>query len=228
MNEFFSSPLFGIVLCIFSFGLGTWINKKVKSPLANPLVIAIALVIIILEVFHIPLESFQEGGEVVSMFLAPATVALALSVYRQFEILKKNFLPVVLGCLAGCLTSMTSIILLGKAFGLDEKLIVTMVPKSVTTPFAMEISEQLGGLVPITVASVIFTGIFGALLSPFLIKLFHIEDPVAQGVAMGTSCHAIGTSKALEFGEVQGAMSGISLSISGIITVLLCLLFQPV
>lgn len=227
MNALLSSPLLGIFLCIATYTAGVWINRKVKSPLANPLLIAIAFVIIILKVFRIPLESFRLGGDVVSLFLAPATVALALSIYKQVEVLKRYFLPVVLGCLAGAVTSMTSVVLLCKSFGLDERLTASLLPKSVTTPIAMEISRQGGGLIPITVAAVIITGIMGAVLSPVLVRLFRLDgNPVAAGVAIGASSHAVGTSKAIELGEIQGAMSGIALGVSGILTVALSLFLQ--
>lgn len=224
MNELTSSPLFGIVLCVFTFELGVWLNKKLKTPICNPLLVAIALIIAVLQVFHIPLESFMVGGDVISLFLAPATAVLALSVYSQLEVLKKHFLPVVCGCLAGSIVSMVSAGGLCMAFGLDDALTAAMIPKSVTTPIAMEISRQHGGLVAVTVAAVIFTGILGAILSPLLIKIFHVSHPVAQGVGIGTSSHAVGTTKAVELGEIQGAMSGISIGVSGIITVLLSLL----
>lgn len=224
MNELTSSPLFGIVLCVFTFELGVWLNKKLKTPICNPLLVAIALIIAVLQVFQIPLENFMVGGDVISLFLAPATAVLALSVYSQLEVLKKHFLPVVCGCLAGSIVSMVSAGALCMAFGLDDALTAAMIPKSVTTPIAMEISRQHGGLVAVTVAAVIFTGILGAILSPLLIKIFHISHPVAQGVGIGTSSHAVGTTKAVELGEIQGAMSGISIGVSGIITVLLSLL----
>ena len=166
------------------------------------------------------------GGDIISLFLAPATAVLALSIYSQLEILKKHFLPILLGCLAGAVVSMTSAAGLCIAFGLDKSLTAAMIPKSVTTPIAMEISRQHGGLVAVTVAAVIFTGILGAILSPLLIKIFRISHPVAQGVAIGASSHAVGTTKAVELGEIQGAMSGISIGVSGIITVLLSL-FLP-
>mgnify|MGYP005960828091 CR=1 FL=1 len=226
MNSVLTSPMFGITLCIITFALGVFLNKKLKTPLANPLLIAIAFTIIILKVFNIPLEYFNIGGDFVSMFLGPATAALALSIYRQLDVLKKNFLPVVLGCLAGAVTSMGSIFLMCRLFRLDEKLTVSMLPKSVTTPIAMEISRQAGGVVPVTVAAVVVTGILGAVISPLLVKLFRVKNPVAAGVGIGSCSHAIGTSKAIELGEVQGAMSGISLSISGIITVILSLFLQ--
>lgn len=226
MDAITSSPLFGIVLCIFTFELGVWLNKKLKTPICNPLLVAIALIIAILQVFKIPLENFMAGGDIINLFLAPATAVLALSIYSQLEILKKHFLPILLGCLVGAVVSMTSAAGLCIAFGLDKSLTAAMIPKSVTTPIAMEISRQHGGLVAVTVAAVIFTGILGAILSPLLIKIFRISHPVAQGVAIGASSHAVGTTKAVELGEIQGAMSGISIGVSGIITVLLSL-FLP-
>ncbi len=226
MNDIFSSSMFGIVLCIFSYKAGLFINNKLKTPLANPLLIAIAFVIIILKLFNIQLEDFQQGGDIISMFLAPATVALALSVYRQIKILKKYFVPLIVGCFAGCITSISSIYFLCRLFKLDEKILVSMLSKSVTTPIAMEITNQLGGIAPITVAAVIVTGIFGAVLAPTLIKVFHVNDSVAAGVAIGASSHAVGTSKAIEIGEIEGAMSGVSLVVSGIITVILALFIK--
>lgn len=223
MENLTSSPLFGIVLCILTFELGVWLQKKLKTPLCNPLLIAIALIIAILQVFRIPLEHFMVGGDMISLFLAPATAVLALSIYSQLEVLKKHFLPVLCGCLAGSVVSMVSAAGLCMAFGLDKTLTAAMLPKSVTTPIAMEISQQHGGLVAVTVAAVILTGILGAILSPLLIRIFRISHPVAQGVGIGTSSHAVGTTKAVELGEIQGAMSGISIGVSGIITVVLSL-----
>lgn len=230
MSEIFqtitSSPMFGVSLCIVTFAAGVALNKKLRSPIVNPLLIAIGLTIALLEVFHIPLENFDEGGDFISMFLGPATAALALSIYRQLELLRKNFLPILLGCLVGCVTSMGSVFLLCRLFGLDDALTASLLPKSVTTPIAMEISEQAGGIVPITVAMVVITGILGAVAAPLLIRVFRVKNPIAAGVGLGAASHAVGTSKALELGEVQGAMSGISLSISGILTVLISL-FLP-
>lgn len=223
MSTVLNSPLFGIFLCIIAFTAGVEINKKVKSPAANPLLIAIALVIVVLKAFRIPLENFKLGGDIVSMFLAPATAALAFSIYKQVEILKERFFPILAGCLAGVLTSITSTLLLCRVFRLDEKLTASMLPKSVTTPIAMEISQRDGGIVSITVAAVIITGILGAALAPFLIRLFRVDEPISAGIAIGACSHAIGTSKAVELGEIEGAMSGISLCVSGIITVVLSL-----
>lgn len=164
MDAVFSSPLFGIVLCIFTFEIGVWLNRKTHSPLANPLLIAVALCIAFLQIFSIPLADFNEGGRMISMFLAPATAALALSIYSQIEVLKKNLLPIAAGTLVGSLTSVISVLGLCKLFGLSDELAASLIPKSVTTPIAMEISQQQGGIVSITVAAVIVTGIFGAIL----------------------------------------------------------------
>lgn len=218
-----SSPMFGIILCIFTYKIGIYINNKLKSPLANPLLISIILIILILRILQISLDSFKIGGDIISMFLGPATVSLALSVYRQLNILKKFFIPIVIGCFVGCITSIVSSYLLCKLFMLDNQLIFSMIPKSVTTPIAIEISSQLGGVVPVTIIVVLITGILGAIISPLLIKLFHIDNSIAIGVSIGTSSHAVGTSKAIQLGEIEGAMSGVAIGISGLITVILSL-----
>ena len=220
-----AEPLFGIVLCVAVYALATFLQQKLKTPVANPLLVSGAMIIFLLWALKIPLENFQKGGSVITMLLGPATVALAVSIYRQVEVLKKNFLPVVLGCLAGAIASMVSAYTLAKLFGLDDSLLMSLLPKSVTTPIAMEISRQGGGVAAITVAAVVITGILGAVCAPLLIKLFRIREPVAQGVAIGACSHALGTSRAITIGEIQGAMSGIAIGVSGIITVFLALLF---
>lgn len=159
----------------------------------------------------------------IAIFLAPATASLALSVYGQIKQLKRHLLPVVAGCFVGSCASVASVLLLCRLFHLDETLTASLIPKSVTTPIAIELSAQAGGVPAFTVAAVICTGILGAIISPLLIKLFRVKDPVARGVAIGTSSHAIGTTKALELGELEGAMSGISIGVAGIATVLICL-----
>lgn len=223
MNSFTSSPFFGISLCILVYEFSMWLNRRTKSPLLNPLLVSIGIIILFLNLCHIPVKDFNSGGTVITMFLAPATCVLAVSVYRQIEILKKNFLPVLCGCLAGALVSMSSSYFLCKAFHLDKAIARAMIPKSVTTPIAMEVSAQLGGIVPVTVAAVIVTGMIGCICSPLLIRLFHIDNPVTAGVAIGASSHALGTTKAVEIGEIEGAMSGIAIGVSGIITVILAL-----
>ena len=225
MNNILFNPLFGIALSILAFSIGLFLNKISNSPLLNPLLVAIAFVIIVLSIFQIPFTSYQEGGSVISMFLAPATTVLGYSIYHQAKILKKYFWPILAGCLTGSITSITSVYLLCQLFGLDKKLTASLIPKSVTTPIAMEISGQLNGIQAVTVAVVVITGILGAVLAPLLIKVFHIDNEIAQGIAIGSCSHAVGTSKAVELGEVQGAMSGLAIGISGILTVIISLFF---
>ena len=210
MSEITASPYFGIIISIFAFELGIVINKKLKTPIANPLLIAILLIIAVLQVCRIPIENYNMGGEIITMFLAPATAALGISIYSQLEILKKNWLPIVIGTAVGAAVSMLSVFILCKLFKLDETLTASLLPKSVTTPIA-------------TVAAVIITGIAGAILAPVMIKVFRIKEPIAAGVAIGACSHAMGTTKALELGQIQGAMSGISIGITGVMTVIYAL-----
>ena len=158
------------------------------------------------------------------MFLAPATACLAAAIYTRINILKEYWLPILAGCAAGSAASMASVYGMCRLFGLDDSLTVSLLPKSVTTPIAVSISEPAGGVVPVTVVAVIGTGILGSILAPYLIRLFRIKDPVAAGLAIGASSHAVGTSKAIEIGEVEGAMSGLAIGICGIVTVLFSML----
>lgn len=224
MKELFTSPFFGISISILAFALGIAIQKKTKLVLCNPLLIAIVLIIGGLLIFDIPYDSYNEGGEIINMFLGPATACLAVSIYTKLKLLKENWLPILVGCAAGSLTSMVSVYGLCRLFGLDESITISLIPKSVTTPIAVSISSSHGGVVPITVAAVVFTGILGSILAPLLIKLLRIKNPVVAGLSIGASSHAMGTSKAIELGETQGAMSGLAIGICGIITVLFSLL----
>lgn len=223
LQALIESPLFSIALTIGAYQIGVWLSKKTKSPFCNPLLLAMAMVIALLLLTPYTLEEYNIGGNVFTMFLGPATASLALSIYYNLETLKKHFLPIVLGCLAGSVTSMTSVYFLCKAFRLDEALLRSLLPKSVTTPIALELAESAGGLVPIAVVGVLVTGMTGTLLAPLLIRLFRVTEPVAQGVALGTSAHALGTTRAIEMGEIQGAMSGLSIGVAGIWTVVLSL-----
>ena len=221
MADWFSSPLFGITLSIAAYGIGYWIQKKLRTPAANPLLIAIILVILFLKLTGIPLEAYNAGGDFIAMFLAPATACLAISIYRQLPGLKKKLIPVLGGSTVGGGGSMGGGDLLCPLFPLDEKMTASLLPKSVTTPIAMGVSEQLGGIVPITVAAVVFTGILGAIFAPLMIKIFRVRSPIAAGLAIGACSHAVGTSKAVELGEVEGAMSGIAIGTVGLVTVIL-------
>lgn len=223
MIEFLNSPMFGIVLCIITYEIGVLIQKKTKSMLANPLLIAIVLCVSILQIFHIPYEYFANGGSFISLFLAPATASLAVSIYSRFDILKANIIPVLTGCITGSLTSLISVYMLCNLFGLNDVMLYSLLPKSVTTPIAMDIASSLGGIPSVTVVAVIFTGILGAMIAPLMIKILHITNPVETGLAIGASSHAVGTSKAIELGEIEVAMSSIAITVCGLVTVLFSL-----
>ena len=194
MSAVTQSPLFGIALTVAAYSIGLWVNRRTGLSIANPNLIAIPLIILCLLLTGTPLADYQRGGEVINMLLGPATAALALSIYRQREVLRESFLPVLLGCLAGCCASVGSTLALCKVFGLDETITASLLPKSVTTPIAVELSAQRGGVAAITIVVVIFTGIAGAALAPGLLRLLGISDPMAQGVAIGTASHGIGTA----------------------------------
>jgi len=225
MSELFSSPFFGITLSIMCFELGRWVNRKTKLTVLNPLLLAIFLCIVVIQGLGIPLESYMKGGNVISAFLGPATAVLAVSIYSQLSFLKKYWLPILVGCTVGAVTALVSIYFLSDIFGLTEKLKNSLLPKSVTTPFALEMSKNIGGIPSVTFAAVLLTGLTGAILGPPLLRLFRIKDPVVTGVALGASAHAIGTSRALELGEVHGAMSSIALCLTGLITIVISLFF---
>lgn len=220
MSEVFASPFFGIALSILAFWLGVRLQARLKSVLCNPLLIAILLIVLLLSVFKIPYESYNQGGAIINMFLAPATACLAVSIYTKIQILKENWLPILVGCTVGSLTSMGSVWLLCRLFRLDEAMTASLLPKSITTPIAVEVCKAHGGVVPVTVIAVIFTGILGSILAPFLIRLFRVQDSVAAGLSIGACSHAVGTSRAIEIGETEGAMSGLAIGVCGIMTVI--------
>ena len=226
MNELWASPFFGIALSILAFLAGVRLQARLKSVLSNPLLIAIILIAGFLSIFKIPYESYNAGGAIINMFLAPATACLAVSIYSKIQILKENWLPIVVGCTVGSVTSMGSVYLLCRLFRLDEAMTASLIPKSITTPIAVEVSGAHGGIVPVTVIAVIFTGILGSIFAPLLIRLFQVNDPVAAGLSIGACSHAVGTSRAIQLGETQGAMSGLAIGICGIITVIVSMIFM--
>lgn len=219
MNNLINTGIFGILTSLIAYEIGMYINKNTNISIFNPLLIAIVLIIFFLMGFHIKYESFNIGGDIISFFLYPATVALAVPLYKEFSLFKKNVILILTGILCGCIVGILSIIAFSKIFGLSNVLIQSLIPKSITTPIGMALSKQLGGLPSITVIAIIITGILGSIVGPFLFKLLKIKDKVAFGVAMGTSSHAIGTAKTMEIGETEGAMSGLAMAISGIVTV---------
>lgn len=221
MDTILQNNLFGIIISLITFEIGLLIYKKTKFPLFNPLLISIALVISILVVFDISVDTYNKGGEFINMFLGPATVVLAVPLYKQLELLKKYLFPILIGILIGSSIGISSVILLANIFGMEEILTLSLLSKSVTTPIGIEITNQLGGLTPVTVLAIVISGIFGAVIGPILCKIFKINNKVAIGISLGTASHAVGTTKALELGETEGAMSSLSIGIAGIMTVFL-------
>lgn len=220
-----NTPLFGLILTISAFHIGLFVFKKTKFPIFNPLLIGIVIAMGVMSFFNIPLDYFRRGGDYMTFLLAPATISLALPLYKQLDKLKQNFLPIIIGSLVGAATAIVSTILLGKLLGIDKLLLVSFMPKSITTPIGIELSKLLGGVPAITIFAIIVTGIVGNVLAPAVCKCFKIKHPVAKGIGIGISSHAVGTSKALEIGEVEGAMSALSIVVSGIITFLIAPLF---
>ena len=220
-----SSPLFALTLSVLAWNVGLWAQKKTGSVLCSPMVIATALIIIVLTALDIPYSTYRIGGDFISMMLGPVTALLALNIYNQRKLLGKYFLPVVVGCLAGSLTSILSITLLCKLLSVDSVITASLLPKSMTTAIALAISESGGGIAGVTSAAVIVAGTLGAMFAPVFAKLFRITDPIAEGVAIGACSHALGTTKAMEIGQLQGAMSSIAICICGILTSVLVLFF---
>jgi predicted murein hydrolase (TIGR00659 family) len=215
-----NSIYFGVLISITCYELGIILNKKFKLPLFNPLLISISMVIILLLVLKVDYESYYTGAKYLSYLLTPATVCLAIPLYEQLELLKNNLKAIMAGILSGVITSLSCVFVLSLLFQLDHKVYVTLLPKSVTTAIGMGISEEQGGIVTITVAVIIITGILGNIIAETLFKLFRIEESIAKGVALGTSSHAIGTAKAMEMGEIEGAMSSLSIAVTGLLTVI--------
>lgn len=226
MSALLESPFFGIALTVLAYWLGVQAQKRTGLVICNNMIVSVALLIAVLTLFHIPYEAYYEGGSVINMFLGPATACMAVTVYAKKDLLKRNWLPVLVGCLTGVVVSVGSILVMSRLFGLDAAMTASLLPKSVTTPIATAVSEGHGGIVSITVAAVIFTGILGNLTAPFLVKLFRVKDPLAVGLGIGACSHAMGTAKALEMGETEGAMSGLAIGMCGIITAVAALFFE--
>ena len=213
MMEFIkNSAFFGAMISLIAYEIGLILKKKFKMAIFNPLLISIICVIGVLLIFHIDYDDYNEGGKYISYLLTPATVCLAVPLYEQIHLLKKNLKAVAAGIFSGTLAGLCSILLMAKLFGFDHQEYVTMLPKSITTAIGMGVSEELGGIVTITVAVIIITGVLGNMIA-------KIEEPIARGLGLGTSAHAIGTAKAMELGPVEGAMSSLAIAVAGLLTV---------
>lgn len=226
MKEFLcESSFFGIAISLAGYEIGIFLKNKCKLAVFNPLLVSTLLVILSLKLLGIDYNSYNNSAKVLSYFLTPATICLAIPLYQQLELLKSNWKAIVLGILSGVLASAVSIFLMAYAFRLNHEQYVTLLPKSITTAIGMGMSEELGGIVTITVACIIITGILGNVIGDGVCKLFKITNPVAKGIGLGTSAHAIGTARAVEMGEVEGAMSGLAIAFAGLLTVVAANIF---
>lgn len=220
-----NSTFFGVLISVMSYELGVLIKKKFKIAILNPLLLSIIFVAIFLIVFRIDYEKYNNGAKYLSYLLTPATVCLAIPLYEQIHLLYRNWKAIIAGILAGVMTSMLCVLGLSIIFRLSHEQYVTLLPKSITTAIGMGLSEEMGGIVTITVISILVTGVLGNVMAEFVCKVFCITDPIARGIGIGSSSHAIGTTKALELGEIEGAMSSLSVAVSGLITVIVASIF---
>ncbi|MDY4543557.1 MAG: LrgB family protein [Candidatus Ventricola sp.] len=220
MNEFAaSSVFFGVFVTLAAYFLGLKVKEKTGLAIMNPLLIAIVLVMLLLRGLDIDYAAYNQSARLVSSLLTPATVCLAVPLYEQLQLLKRHKAAILTGVISGVLTSLVCVLVLAMLFGLDHAAYVTLLPKSITTAIGMGVSEQLGGHVSITVAVIIITGVIGNMIAESVCRAFHITEPIARGIAIGTASHAIGTTKAMEMGEVEGAMSSLSIVVAGVLTV---------
>lgn len=227
MNDLFlNSAMAGVTLSLVVYMLGCWLKKKTGLALFNPLLLSIIVTILVLIVGRVDYDTYNEGARYLSWFLTPATVSLAIPLYEQLTLLRKNFKAVMAGIVAGVLSSLVVILIMSVLLGLSHTEYVTLLPKSITTAIGMGVAEELDGYVTITVAAIVTTGVLGNILAEPVLKLFRITEPIAKGVALGSSAHAIGTAKAMELGEIEGAMSSLSIAVAGLLTVIGATIFS--
>jgi|SRR5690625_2912166 len=221
MIDYVNTPLFGVGLTIIVFSIFNYLSKKIKLSLFNPIALSIISIIYILRYNNIDYELYNRGGSIISFFLGPATVVLAVPLYRRIKLLKDNFFPIMVGILAGSVTGIISVIFFCKFFKLDRLITLSMIPKSTTSAIAVDISRAIGGNPAITIALVTATGILGNIVGPLIFRIFRIDNQLAKGISLGTASHVVGTAKAMEIGETVGAMSSLAIGLAGLVTVFL-------
>ena len=220
MGEFLlESQFFGLFLSLAFFQLARWLNRKAGREVISPLLFATLLCIAVLLVFDIDFEVYNRGAQYLDVLLTPATICLAIPLYRQYELLRRNAVAVLAGSVAGVAAHMAGCLLMLAVFRLEAAEFITLLPKSITTAIGKSLSAELGGYPAITMAAIMITGLFGAAIAPALLRLFRIRDPLAQGLAIGTTSHAAGTSTAVQMGEIQGAASSLAIVVTGLLTV---------
>ena len=227
MKEFVSNSMFfGVTLSLAAYAVGILAKRRLKLFIFNPLLVAIALTIAVLLVSGIEYDAYNSSAKYLSYLLTPATICLAIPLYEQYKLLKKNFTAIIVGIASGVLTSLTTIFLMALLFKLGHYEYITLLPKSITTAIGIGLSQELEGYVSITVASIMITGLFGNIAGDIICKVCGIKHPVARGIALGTSAHVMGTAKALQMGQIEGAMSSLSVAVAGCITVAGAILYS--
>ena len=226
VHDFLAESVYmGVILTLGTYCIGIWLRKTTGWALMNPLLVSILLSIAFLSFTGTTYESYSNGAEVISYLLTPATVCLAVPLYEQLEHLRRNYHAVALGIVAGVLSSMLSILGMVLLLGMDHQAYVTLLPKSITTAIGMSVSEELGGNVPVTILVIVITGITGNIFAEKFLRLIKVKEPIAKGIAIGSASHVIGTSKAMEMGQTEGAMSSLAIVTSGVLTVITASLF---
>jgi putative effector of murein hydrolase len=227
MKEFVSNSMFfGVTLSLAAYAVGIIAKRRLKLFIFNPLLVAIALTIAVLLVAGIEYDAYNNSAKYLSYLLTPATICLAIPLYEQYKLLKKNFTAIIVGIASGVLTSLTTIFLMALLFKLGHYEYITLLPKSITTAIGIGLSQELEGYVSITVASIMITGLFGNIAGDIICKVCGIKHPVARGIAIGTSAHVMGTAKALQMGRIEGAMSSLSIAVAGCMTVAGAILYS--
>ncbi|MBR5512061.1 MAG: LrgB family protein [Bacteroidaceae bacterium] len=227
MKEFVSNSMFfGVTLSLAAYAVGILAKRRLKLFIFNPLLVAIALTITALLVSGIEYDAYNSSAKYLSYLLTPATICLAIPLYEQYKLLKKNFTAIIVGIASGVLTSLTTIFLMALLFKLGHYEYITLLPKSITTAIGIGLSQELEGYVSITVASIMITGLFGNIAGDIICKVCGIKHPVARGIAIGTSAHVMGTAKALQMGQIEGAMSSLSIAVAGCMTVAGAILYS--
>lgn len=221
MIESISNPAFFIALSVGAFYIGLLIQKKTKSLLLNPILIAMALIIAFLQIFHIDYQTYHENSKLIDFMLQPAIVCLAIPLYQQLGKIKQQLIPLLVSSVVGCVVGVISVVGIAWAMGAPKDIILSLAPKSVTTPIAMEVSKTIGGIPALTSCVVIFVGIFGAIYGYVILRRSRIQSPIAQGLSIGMSAHAVGTSKSMDISASYGAFSTLGLIINGVLTALL-------
>ena len=225
MELMINSPLFGIFLTVITFIIGYEIQTKLGLKFLSPMVTSSVLIIAVLLIFKIPYVNYKEGADILTFFVAPATVVLAIPLYKNLDIIKKYFIPIFLGCLIGISVGAITGIILCNIFGINREILLSMLPKSVTSAIGYEISKKIGAIIEISMVFIVICGIIGYSVGELIFKIFKIDDKIARGVSLGSCSHVFGTAKAMELGEIEGAMSSLSIAVSGILTVVVAMIY---